>query len=196
MSDTSLHNKVTANHAETGTIWAHQGDDDQPEVQTLKTQTTRRHLKPYYRRHKRLHVMLSPADMQRVERLQRRRGWTKVEWVRHCISLDESQRPREAGQYIRSIVPEQICVVAERELTQNAESLMAVADRQSDWTVRQQLHKDAGILMDVAGWFTEKRREYDRIHAQGSGQSTYSTTGGTGGRRPAEHTTASRLVRP
>lgn len=190
-----LHTEVGANLENRGTIWAHQGDDDQPDPAVVRGQTPHRRLKPYYARHKRLHVMLSPDDMARLRRLAAGRQWSLTEWVRHAITLDESQRPTEAGQYRRKIVPEVVAIIGERLAMREYHNLMAEAEGQSDWQVKKALHDEAGLIADAAGWFTETRREIDRIRSRGEATPTGSTTGGSGPRTSAERTTASRPPR-
>lgn len=189
MNDKGWYQKVGTNVSEEGNLWAHQGDDDQPSPDRLKKHPSYQVSKPYYTRHRQFHVHLSAGDMERLERLQKHRGLSKAEWLRHAIAMDEAQRPSEAGQYVRRIIPEQVAIVAEQILNQWGEVVDHQAERYSDWQVRRAHRQDAGQVWDAASWFGEVRREYERLHAQDAAQSPAATTAGIVRRKTARHTT-------
>lgn len=145
------------------TLWPHQGDDDLPDPLDLKRRMEQGRRRQDRHRNIQVKVRLSVADRRRLMRLQKRQQLTLTDWVRRAIDLDEAIRPSEAKEYVRKIVPEQVAIIAERELTQAAETLTAVANRQSDWEMRKNLRADAGAIMDAAAWFTEVRKEYERL---------------------------------
>ena len=151
---------------EKAALWAHQGDDDLPDPSVLKrTMNQGRRRKNYHRGHL-LQVWATPDEMRRVRRIQRQGHMTFAEWFRHALTTLEAIRPSEAKDYVRKIIPEAVAVVAERELIQAGETLMAVADRQGDWQTKKNLRGDAGVIMDAAAWFTDVRREYERLATQ------------------------------
>ena len=147
------------------TLWAHQGDDDLPDPIDLKRNLEQGRSRHGYHRGRQLKVWISPIDRRRIERLQRRYQLSLSEWVRRAIDLDEAVRPSEAKDYVRKIIPEQVAIIAERELVQAAEALAAIANRQADWQAKKNLRADAGVIMDVAAYFTEIRKEYERLQA-------------------------------
>lgn len=146
---------------EKGALWAHQGDDDLPDPTEVKRTT--RGASAHRRRTIQVHARINPTERKRLDRLQRRHQLSFNEWLRYAIALDESIRPSEARDYVRRIIPETVVVIAERELATAAESLMAVAARQTDRIARRNLRQDAGLIMDAVAWFTEIRHEYERM---------------------------------
>ena len=148
---------------EEGALWLHQGDDDLPEPSMLK-RGTRAWRGVEYHAGKQVHAWLAAGDLRRLRRLQKRHQMSFAAWLRYAIALDEEQRPSEAGEYVRQIIPEQVAIVGERELTVAAEGLMAIAERQSDWEARKNLRADAGVIMDVAAYFTRVRQLYEHLH--------------------------------
>lgn len=147
-----------------GALWTHQGDDDLPDPQVLKQGTYAWRHKDYHQG-KQVTAWLAAGDLRRLRRLQKKQQLSFAAWLRHVIALDEAQRPSEAGEYVRQIIPEQVAVLAERELTLSAETLMAVADRQEDWQAKRQLRAEAGTIMDAAAYFTRIRQLYERLHS-------------------------------
>lgn len=166
----SGYQKLDIQHEDTtsdaSALWAHQGDDDLPDPLELKRNLRQGRIRKDYHRDKQLIVRLSSGDLRRLRRLQRRNQLSFQAWVMRMIALDEQIRPSEAKDYVRKIIPEAVAVVAERELIQAGETLMAVADRQGDWQTKKNLRGDAGVIMDAAAWFTDVRREYERLMAQ------------------------------
>ena len=150
---------------DSGTLWAHQGDDDLPDPIGLKRDMAEGRPRKEYHRGILKQVWLSPAEAKRLRRLQMRHGLSFAAWVRRALDLDEKERPSEAKDYVRKIIPEQVAVVAERELITVAETLSAIANRQTDWQAKKNLRGDAGVIMDVAAYFTEIRKEYERLQA-------------------------------
>lgn len=148
---------------EDGALWTHQGDDDLPEPSMLKRGSRAWRVVEYHEG-KQVHAWLNTGDLRRLRRLQKRHQMSFAAWLRYAIALDEEQRPSEAGEYVRQIIPEQVAIVGERELTVAAEGLMAIAERQSDWQAKKNLRADAGIVMDVAAYFTRVRQLYERLH--------------------------------
>lgn len=144
-------------------LWAHQGDDDLPDPIDLKRNLAEGRPRKEYHRGVLKQVWLSPVEVKRLERFQRRYGLSFAGWVRRALDLDEKERPSEAKDYVRRIIPEQVAIVAERELIQAAETLMAIAGRQSDWQAKRNLRADAGVIADVAAYFTEIRKDYERL---------------------------------
>ncbi len=151
--------------SDSGTLWAHQGDDDLPDPIDLKRKLTEGRPRHEYHRGIHLQLWMSPAEVKRLKRLQMRHGLSFAGWVRRALDLDEKERPSEAKDYVRKIIPEQVAIIAERELVQSAETLAAVANRQADWQAKKNLRADAGVIMDVAAYFTEIRKEYERLQA-------------------------------
>lgn len=148
---------------DSGTLWPHQGDDDLPDPIELKRHMTQGRSRHGVHDGTQMKVWLSVADRRRISRLQMRYQLSLTDWVRRAIDLDEAIRPSEAKDYVRKIIPEQVAIVAERELVQAAETLKAVANRQSDWEAKRNLRADAGVIMDVAAYFTDVRKEYERL---------------------------------
>ncbi len=146
-----------------GTLWPHEGDDDLPSPLDLKRSMEQGRTRKDYHRHIQIKARLAPADLRRLRRLQTSRGLSFQSWLLRAMALDESIRRSEAKDYVRKIIPEQVAIIAERELVQAAETLTAVANRQSDWEARKNLRADAGVIMDAAAWFTDVRKEYERL---------------------------------
>lgn len=162
--------KMVASHVgdESTNLWPHTGDDDLPDATTLKRNLEEGRSRRGRHLGRQLNVRLAAADYRRLERLLKRRNLGTTDWIRRCIDLDEQIRPSEAKDYVRKIVPESVAVIAERELVQQAETLMAIAARQSDWEAKRNLRSDAGVVMDAAAYFTDIRKEYERLAKQPS----------------------------
>ena len=157
--------QMAASHTtdETANLWPHLGDDDLPDALDLKRGMAQGRRRGDRHRGSQVNVRLGTADHRRLIRLVKKRGLGLSEWLRRAIDLDEAIRPSEAKDYVRKIIPEQVAIIAERELVQAAETLTAVANRQSDWEARKNLRADAGLIMDAAAWFTDVRKEYERL---------------------------------
>lgn len=149
--------------SDSGVLWAHQGDDDLPDPIELKRNMAEGRPRNEYHRGVHKQLWLSPDEAKRLRRMQMRHGLSFAGWVRRALDLDEKERPSEAKDYVRKIIPEQVAVVAERELVQASETLMAIAGRQSDWQAKRNLRADAGVVADVAAYFSEIRKEYERL---------------------------------
>lgn len=144
-------------------LWAHQGDDDLPDATALKRDMAQGRPRKNYHRGHLLQVWATGDEMRRLRRIQKNAQMSFAEWFRHALAMSESIRPSEAKDYVRKIIPEAVAVIAERELAQAGETLMAVANRQADWEAKRNLRADAGVIMDAAAWFTDVRKEYERL---------------------------------
>lgn len=142
-------------------VWTREQDEELPDPASLKRGP--RVVRRDYHRGVRLNVWISPAEKKRVERLRMKRGLSFQEWFRRCIDLDEKERPSEASQYVRRIVPEQFAILAERALCLMGEVKFADAIRQTDWEVKKALKEEAGFYMDAAAWATDVRKEWELL---------------------------------
>ena len=147
-------------------LWQHQGDDDLPDPLALKRNLAE--VPDRTDRHKgvQIHAFISKHDRGRIKRLQMRYGLNLSEWIRRAIDIDENIRPPEAKDYIRQIIPEAVATLAERALVEKAETISAIAGRQSDWQARRALNGDSGEYMDAAAYFTDVRKKYERLAQQ------------------------------
>lgn len=182
------------NTDEVGNLWLHHEDEELPSADDLRRGEATALGRQRKDRHPGipLFARLSTADVKRLRRLQRRGQMSFVDWVRHAIALDEQERPSEAQHYPRRIVPEQVAVIAERELIIAANNLMAVAERQTDWEARKNLRADAGVIMEVAAWHSESCRQWEDIRRREKSESPTATTRGNADHTPALSTTARR----
>lgn len=142
-------------------LWPHQGDDDLPDPLLLKRGAPV--VRKDYHRGIRMSVWLTPNERTRIARLQKRRQLTFQDWVRRAIDLDEKARPSEAGQYMRRIVPEQVAILGERACSLLGDIKFADANRQTDWETRKALRAEAGAWWNAAAWFSDVRKDYERL---------------------------------
>lgn len=142
-------------------LWPHEGDDDLPNATDIKR--GKRTVRRDYHRGIRLNVWLTANERKRIERLQKRYQLTFQDWVRRAIDLDEKERPSEATQYVRQIVPEPIAVLGERACILMGEIKMAEAERHDDWETRKALRQEASDWQNGAAWFTDVRKAWERL---------------------------------
>ena len=147
---------------EPANLWPHLNDDDLPDPIALKRSVVATRRKDYHRGI-RLTLRLNPLEYKRLQRLQRRRGLTVMDWFRRALELDEKERPSEAGQYVRRIVPEQVAIESERWMSIIGQILFAAADQQTDWEAKKAMRAQAGVVMDTAAYHTDVRRDWERL---------------------------------
>ena len=142
-------------------IWTREQDEELPDPAELRRgpEVVRKD----YHRGTRMSVWISPAEKKRIDRLRMRRGLTFQDWFRRAIDLDEKERPSEAAQYVRRIVPEQLAILAERACSLLGDIKFADAARQSDWEARKALKEEAGAYYNAAAWCTDVRREWELL---------------------------------
>lgn len=159
----------------------------------------KRRQKPYFSRHRSVRVWLSHGEYARLAKILKRSGRTQAEWMRDAIARDEAQRPSEAGQYVRKIVPEYEAQAAAFSLQLLGEVFLGVANAQAptDWDYRRRLRETGGHFLDAAAWFQQVIADYARIHrAQETAPHDPSTTAETAGRTVAPSATGPRPARP
>lgn len=122
-------------------------------------------------RHHRVQVWVSLDEIDRYTSLQRRYGgvgWTEL--FRLGMQALERQRPSEAMDKVRVVVPDWVARYSERALVTMADSLMALAKRQSQTPDGQaralEYRREAGGYYDAAAWQSEVVRQYDVLSAQ------------------------------
>lgn len=122
---------------------------------------------------------LSEEESQRLERLERRLGVGFSGFVRLAIQTLERERTPEATDKVRLVIPDPFARAAQRATTDHAETLMALARRQSrtpDGTARAMgMRQEAGGYYDAAAWFDGVVKRYDLI-AQASSPGPASPT--------------------
>lgn len=110
-------------------------------------------------RHRRIEVWLTPQEYDRLQR-QMRQGIAEnpSQWVRVMLAEAESKRRSEAGQLIRKNVPLGLVQAAEALFMAEADRLLQLSRRYhfpGQWAIRQDLRREAGQYMDMAGWCRE-----------------------------------------
>jgi len=110
---------------------------------------------------------LSRQEAERLLRLERRYevGFTGL--LRLGMEALERQRPSEARDKVRIVVPDWVARYSARALMAEAEALLDLARRQSptrDGRLRaQEFRQEAGGYLDAAAWHSDVVRQYDRL---------------------------------
>lgn len=115
----------------------------------------------YHLSHPEVRTRLAVRDVHRLEALLRERGVTLAEWLRDAIARDESDRPSEAEQKVRMVVPEWVARVGEQAMATQAEILLRLAEQhRRDLPLAHAYRQAAKPWLDAEGFFHEVLRRY------------------------------------
>lgn len=154
-----------------------------------------RRAKPYFEHHRRYQAWLGPQEAGRLRELMTRHQVGFTEFVRLAMEEMERRRPSEAGQYVRSIVPDYVVRLAMPLLLREAGTLQETWHRMDRKTVdglqrAKNVRGESVLHYDAAAWTSDILKQYDRLADHQPAQSLDPTNPHTRDRVAAHPTTA------
>lgn len=111
--------------------------------------------RPFFRRHKDIHIWISTDEWQVLKQLLYRRGETITGWVRSMIAQSAAERIPESQGAVKRIIPESVALAAMEACQERGWAIVDMAGKLTDPILRREEAKKARPYLDAAQWMAD-----------------------------------------